>query len=795
MKNTLFKSKILFYLLSLGLGFSFANNPDPIVNLYNQYFNSFSQEKVYVHLNASVYHTKQSIWYKVYLKNTTNFQSNTPSNLVHVELVDDKEKVIAHQKIKMNKGAQQGDIYLDEKIAPGTYTLRAYTNWMRNFTEQSLFKKEIKIIEEDGFEVNNNKVVNQKIDLQFLPEGGNLVNDVSTFLAFKAVDNNGKGVAVEGQIFDDQNNLISDFKTYPLGFGKIGFTPTPGSKYYATIAQNKIKYPLPTSIEQGYVMNIQKNNENFANIVIKTNINNGLALGRVVGIMRDQVFFNYTINESEQEVNLKIPTNVIENGVVKVIFFDKNLVPQCERMIFVNNETDNVATTINLNNLTTAKREKQIVDITLTNGAESTLFANASMTVINKNNFATNKNNIKTHLLLTSDLKGKIEDPNYYFENFDPKKRYMLDLLMLTQGWSRYNTKDVLKGNRYKPAYKAEKGIAIEGSVSLLKNAVSQVQSKVSISNLGKSFFSDEVETDLKGRFKTEDYLFDGKQNFIIKAKHLTPAVKGKPQPLLQVNLKEATSFKERLDSIFTIRTKTPENDFITADTKVLSEVVVKKAKTDKQFTSPTAMHGGLGTKIILDSTQTSSASIADYITQNSRFALLLGKAKKNTLRTSSDVAPPTTNLFDNLLILVNDQREFSDVLDVISENDVKYVDVLTGTEALVYGADAENGVIAIYTKSPNATRISKNVSNIAIDGFHQAKEFYSPKYDLATPAEATTDIRKALYWQPHVDFDLHGKAHVEFYTDDSQAQYMIEIEGVTENGKPFYITKEFSNQ
>ncbi|MBN2862208.1 MAG: hypothetical protein JXN62_03535, partial [Bacteroidales bacterium] len=192
-------------------------------------------EKVYLHTDRSYYYPGDDIWFKAYLVEAYDRSFSKLSRNLHVELISPSAKIIASRIVKLDSGLGRGDFKLPYDLNPGIYRLRAYTNYMRNFREEIFFNKEINIIRSSaGIKqaAGNNKHEVNSVKLSFFPEGGSLVDNVSSIVAFKAVDAEGKSCSVSGEVYSSAGEMISGFKSTHLGMGTFVLTPDPGLSYY-----------------------------------------------------------------------------------------------------------------------------------------------------------------------------------------------------------------------------------------------------------------------------------------------------------------------------------------------------------------------------------------------------------------------------------------------------------------------------------------------------------------------------------------------------------------------------------
>lgn len=200
-------------------------------------------EKVYLHTDRNYYAVGDSLWYKAYNVYAYNNLLLDNSKILYVELISPESKIIARNITHLEAGLGHGDFILTDSIGikPGKYQLRAYTNWMRNFGDDFVFSKEIQVItpsqetvvaslENTGLSKNKKKNLieteeKKSLQVAFFPEGGSLVEEVSSYVAFKATDQYGNPIAVEGFIYDESGNKISLIKSQHDGMGKFILTP------------------------------------------------------------------------------------------------------------------------------------------------------------------------------------------------------------------------------------------------------------------------------------------------------------------------------------------------------------------------------------------------------------------------------------------------------------------------------------------------------------------------------------------------------------------------------------------
>ncbi|MCB0847676.1 MAG: hypothetical protein KDE26_30700, partial [Bacteroidetes bacterium] len=501
---------IVFLPMTLSGQFS----PNSMVDKFNQFHLSFSHEKIYIHYDQESYLLGKTIWFSVYLVNAIDHLPNTLSAVVYVELIGPDDRIIAARNIKIVEGKGAGDFELSQDWQPGKYFLRAYTQYMRNYDEGFFFEKPVQVW--DAFEFlakgdsaekkdNDNRLETSGSEndfiVQFFPEGGDLAVGIPSVVAFKAVDQTGKGIDVEGKILDQDGRPIAPLSTLKFGLGSVKLQPERGKTYQAEVSfQGKTQtFDLPKAISSGYVIQANAMNEDEIVVSIQTNIPNGLNGAVLFCHLRGQVF-GLIEGMSGEGTRFRLPVDDIPNGVAHFTLFNAMGTPVAERLCFINHPENYPDLNIKTLFPTHKKREKVQLTFELEENVQP---ADLSVSVIDilQNVGEKSDRNIRNYLLLSSDLKGKIEHPDYYFTEDNPGKRALVDLLMMTQGWRRFKWKDILDVGNPEIHFPNEKGFGFEGTTTRLNNPDKPVQADVSLTVFREDILMNETTTNEEGAF------------------------------------------------------------------------------------------------------------------------------------------------------------------------------------------------------------------------------------------------------------------------------------------------------
>ncbi len=349
------------------------------------------------------------------------------------------------------------------------------------------------------------------IDLQFFPESGDLLADNKTRLAFKALNEYGKAADIQGVINDSKGNLIANFATYHQGMGSVEFVPKTGENYHAIIQSPsvlKTKYPIPTAKNSGYNLRVDKQTKSTIFLTIMATQKEELFLATQA---RNQILYSEVIQAQAGENKIEIPLDKFPVGIAQISLFDNQQQPRAERLIFCNPHKQ-LKINVKTDKEKYLPREKVEMTVAVLDENNKPVQGNFSLSVADDKllTFADDKQgHILSAILLEGDLKAKVEEPNFYFDNETDISRakpeisrsQALDNLLLTQGWRGFEWKKVQAGELINLSFQPEKalitGFLLDDKGDILPNAEVILQNqKNTISNPNHI-----VKTNEKGQF------------------------------------------------------------------------------------------------------------------------------------------------------------------------------------------------------------------------------------------------------------------------------------------------------
>ncbi len=437
------KTLILIVLMCISLH-SFAQQDFRDFDLLDSYENyiEMPREIAYAQLNKSTYLKGENIGFTAYILNKNDrFFAENATNL-YCSILDKENKVVKSKLYVIDNGTAVGDFAIDSLFTSGEYTFRAYTNWMRNFKEQNFFEQKITVFDREEKLTDPIALENVEIDAQFLPEGGHFVSGIENAVGVVIKDEKGFGISdIEGVIVDDSGNRITDFKVNELGIGKFAFSPEAGNQYQAKfkIDQKEFSFAFSNIELEGITLTLKDLRDKVA-ISFGTN---ALTLPKIQGkglklaIHNGNSIKTTTVTFLEKTtVNKVISYKDLSPGVNIFTLFDHTNTPILERQFF------------NYTGLTFAEapqavitKQNDSIGIHLQyDGVDTSKIQKLSVSVLPSKTLSyRHHHNLPSYTLLQPYLSGFVENAAYYFRNITAKKKYELDNLLLTQGWSSYN--------------------------------------------------------------------------------------------------------------------------------------------------------------------------------------------------------------------------------------------------------------------------------------------------------------------------------------------------------------------
>lgn len=650
-------------------------------------------------------------------------------------------------------------------------------------------------------------IVLNKIAIQFLPEGGTWVSNINSTMAFKALNEFGKGADVAGVILDDKNNIVTSFESFHMGMGAFQLKPTYGTKYYARIESPAGKHSLielPDPIPTGFILNLLEKTDTTLHWVIHSNMMKDIHL---VGQSHGEIYYSETFKLKEGENKYTVSTKNFPAGISVFTLFDANGIEQCERLVFINNDRG-LKIQLKTDKQRYLPRELVQLEIKTVNQQGKPIPSKISLAVVDDQliTFADDKqDNILSSLLLSSEVKGEIQEPAFYFDPNEPKASTALDYLLMTQGWRRFSWKEVLDNNRV-ITYSAEKNKNIGGI--LLNGQGMGFSGEVTLLELGGKKRIVKVQTTREGYFVFKNIdptisllLLTRKPGEIALRKESSFSVSLNDKEgtvILQesgTEVQNASVVADRMQ-VVDISTETELNMTLGADVTQLSEVVVTAFGAEEK-------RGLVGSVVSIQENTIESmftASSLENALQGRVAGVLISPQTGNPGAQSNIIVRGLSSMtggrseplyvIDGHPIGTSLNQNFSNG-SMFGPDAIQSIEVINSPEATaLYGSAAANGAILITTRSrlgyyyfQSKKRPAKYSSLIITPRkFSPTREFYIPP-PVENGKEVRKDFRTTVYWNHTIVTDENGKANLSFHNNDAVSAFRITAEGFSSTG------------
>ena len=747
---------------------------------YKEHFQNV-RESVHLHLNKNTFFIGEEIWWTAYIYNKKLGKPSSETMNLYVGVYNSDGKQINRELFLAENGMSNGSFSLDESLESGTYFVKAGTKWMKNFNEDVGFLQEITVVNRP---TDTNSNITAKHDFQVFPEGGHLLANVNNTVGFYASDEYGKGLKItKGFLYKNDEEQISTLYTNDYGMGKVSFLYNRDDTYTikAFLENGEVlEKEIPRPEDNGIAININNIIEDKLLIVLKTNEG---TLPYIKGkefhlaVHRDGLMTLKSFSLNETKRTITIAKDKLLTGTNIVTLFDQDLNPIAERLVFNYNN-------LNLGRLFLDKplsRKKDSLSIKInTFSKDNTPFSLSVSALPTETLAGTFNNNIISNFLLKPYLKSSIENPSRYFTEIDRIKEYELDLVLLNQGWSRYEWNGIFDGAP-EIKYPFESGISVSGSItSRIKKGE---ELAINQGDLFKMLFLDVQDST---NFRITDFQRPNGDT-------LRFTMKGKNKKLRKPDI-EADFLSDLLftDSIsrkeiknigfdFTAReskTGTQENNetlFKNDRTIVLDEAIVTEDKIDKKLTrkSPLIDSTFKGFKITEKEIRR-NIFLTDFIAKNG-FRVFINPATGAVFIVNNIASSGPVKIYENDIEVVDRTQLLNVPLEQIDE-------IYMERYGLAGDFDASGGVIRIYRKEDTRFRPSSSsfAEKLVENSFTRPKEFYRPKY-LSFENENFLNYG-VIHWEPKLKTNEMGEAIITI-PNNGLKSFRIHIEGMGEDG------------
>jgi hypothetical protein len=771
---------------------------DSALNIYNK---NLPQEKLYLHFDNISYANGQTIWYKAYLM--SGVQPSQLSKNLYVDWYNENGILISATVSPIAYSYAAGHFKVPDNYDGSKLHAIAYTKWMRNFDSAYFFQEQFSIVYKNAKQIAHQKNIDAST-IQFLPESGNLITNKLNVVAFKAINGLGLPENIIGVIKNTKGDSIASFKTMHDGMGKFQFVPISGQNYAASWTDMlgiKHNTPLPIALEMGINLNVQPGRSNRIFQVQRTkDIPASMQQLNLVGQMNGSILFMVTLNLADKEsITSTLPLNKMLTGILKLTLFDENNKPLCERKLFVKNEDYKLNTSLRIDTLNTLKRGKNVFELEL----NDTTYASYSLAITDANTNGFNDNNVVSHLLLNGDLTGQVYNSAYYFSSNADSVSNHLDLVMLTNGWSRYKWETILYNPSTDLKYARDSAYqTLSGKITDYGSRKPKKPETINLIFLAKDSSNSMLILPIMddGTFtSTNAMLYDTtkiyyKINGTTKLSNNNISIQHdlfKPDPSIVTVFSNASFDTAGLSKLQAIVKEQTKFDSLNKNNSLKEVTVFSKQRArlkelDKRYTFG-MFSGEAAAAFDMSAFQNASHRIDIYDFLDGKVpGLQFSSTDGGTMPRVAEYRRGKASFYLNGTY--------------INERDVENIDMSTVAYIKVFsppaisGPNGSGGAIAIYTKQGGDINPKDNLPNgldyISYVGYVPYKEFYSPNY-AEKSQDNIKDLRTTLLWNPWINLDkTHQKITIEFYNNDVTNTFRLILNGMDSKGKLVAIQK-----
>ncbi|HPH31753.1 MAG TPA: hypothetical protein PLB49_07870 [Chitinophagaceae bacterium] len=790
--------------------------------------NNFMSEKVHLHIDRYVFGAGETVWFKAYI--LSGDTSGLTSSVLHVELLLG-DSLLSYQRLPVVLSVSNGQFFLADSLVTGWYTVRAYTEAMLNQQPNSFFQSSIFIHGRKNGQKSQTDVFRDSMLVSFFPEGGNLVKGLESTVAFKATDEWGFPVDFSGVVRAENGDSIAVANTFKFGMGEFKLRPSIGQRYYVStsVKGSIIKYYLPEVVDEGVALSMIYHPEGIYFELNQAGSNRMKNASVVVGHMFQKEVFRRKITDKENTFQGVLNTKQLTSGILAVTVLNDDGLPLAERLIFINNKEYRQAVKIIADTVDFRSKARNYLKIALTD----TVLGSLSLSITNADYGYTSVRpaSIISDLLLTSELKGDIVNPDWYFQEGNDSVSTGLDLLMLTQGWRNYKWAIHDKNSDLSKLYKDPAYITIRGRALLrgTKSPLSDSRLMVVLSAKGITNNILLTETDKQGYFTIDSLLFFGKARFYFaeqrekkKARYIDIIIsEGISSDKL---LPEKRARQLLVDRQHQHYQKIPDSiinyleEITRAEGKMMQGVTVTaKMKTPVEKLEDEYTVGAFSTNAfverVIDLVNTNEPvvqpNIFEYLKSRIPGLMIadpdLSKSPPDPSQPGFDPRndPTKLRLFYRqmpsvsslgnppMVVYLNEIETDPDVIATIPAAEIALIKIYSSFVSAP-GA-GPGGVMAIYTKK------SKDMSDplgstISYEGFSVIKEFFAPNYKADPSIIFKPDTRITIDWRPNIFVNnIDPVIPISFYNSDRTKRFRVVVEGMTTSGKLISIEQIIS--
>lgn len=787
--NALIRITLLFCLMLTGFlfGQSGSQNLSVLADKFTRNVTHHLQEKVFVDTDKTIYTTGETIWLSAWCVDAAFHTPVELSKVLYLEVLDTEGQAWIQEKITLNGGRGKGQLFLPADLPTGTYTLRAYTSWMKNLDPGLFFHTPIFLYNPltDESQVADDSQASS-ISIRFFPEGGNWVNGLNSRVAVETTSPAGPQ-ALTGSIQDSLGNVIAEFQTHDKGIGLFEMTPVAGMTYkvFYTFQGDSLQSSFsPAVLPQGWTLSAsQKNGKWLVSVSHTEESPQGAYLTiQSRGRMRATRF---QITRSGKAL-FEIPRDSLLPGISQFTLFDETLRPVCERLVFTPADSE---IGLQVTPLRASAGKRAAFDIKLTHSAAEKLDASVSVYKYEAG-LDLHTHSIVSSLLINSDLTQAIPQVDQYVHAADSTTLTELDHLLMIRGWRRFEWTEVLADSPKRLTSPPELYVPTLTGVIIPGNH--PMPDKILAISPGPSAAIHATRVDSSGRFFLQ----------------LSPKLQS-GQLLFWRNDLPGQKPDIRLQSPFSSRQLSfvPQHISPTESTRAFLNTLSYNSQLANSYISATHIRGTETKKQENRTPFYGKPDVQYHLEAYTRFPtmeeVILEYVREVAIRRSQKTrhlyvydhyaslnAVASNLMFSNPALLMIDGVPLEGAESILEFDPLKIEHIHIVYRKFRTGEVEFDGVINLisYGKNFAGQDLPSHINKQLYQALQEAREFYAPVYD--TPENIynrVPDFRSTLLWNSQVNIPAGQPLILKGFSGDDTGTYRIEVNGITPGGVPLH--------
>ena len=718
-----------------------------------------SRELVYLQTDKGIYETGEDLWFKTYVMDAQSLALSKRSKTLFVEMLNAQDSIVWQEKYPILSGIAGGHMYIDKDLKEGDYRIHAYTRFsFLNDTLRPVYPKKIRVVKSIAYKGTDSPQDEDRpvVRLSFFPEGGDLIDGIPTKVAFKARDGKGMPAKVKG-VLQENGKEIARLETVHDGMGFVFMLPRKSSSYKVVLNDGR-EFPFAKVTASGLSIHLRKQTDEYLEFHLSQPKEATPQKIRLTGRMRGKL---YCMAEGTLRDILRIKIPVKEfplQGIAEFTLYNENGQPMAERLVYVHPERK-LHIELNTDSARYFTRGKGKLNVKVTDEAGKPVQAHLGLSIFDgayQNEL--NPENMLSYCLLSTEIKGNIHNPAYYFDGNNKDRLAALDLLLLTQGWRRYVWEkadtamladcflsDEIRGRQILGKKKKRKELG--NGEQLLQVSGPNAESRfVLIDSLGKFMVPTDLMLGLRGGY--------------VYLKPMLDKDEYKPSIIVEETFGKADSLRKSCQSYFPYMNPSQvfselqlDYPVISQDSSILLSEITVTGKKGRVFRDK--MMGRLDS---LAQMKVGAAWVCSGCIPGNNNVEYLNDYKDYSHHPIGCPVPPPGKISSPVI----GRKYYLTKYEPKGENN-KWI--LTKQDEIIWRG--EEFTEEELLRMNNLWRVK---------GYYGTREFYQPdELDMQSPLP---DARNVLLWKPDIVTDEKGEAEVEFFCSDINTSFVGVMEG-----------------